>query len=220
MKLLDISVFLPVAYINSVSLQNEAVMDISSLSIESTYNGQQFDVEWIQNDTSLTLNAPVSTTPFQNIATELNTESNLKDNQPSDDVVDRMIRSTENGGNIYFNRYLQKVVETKQNQTEHSNVLSEILPNYFRNVQSTNDRILASLPANRTIYFDCGDSIDNLCLEGKFTVSNIKASNQPILITVNFTIDMSKVAKIMNDQRDIFVIRTSIELMRTAEEDK
>lgn len=216
---MDVSVFLPILYVDP--LQKEAVLDINSISIESTYNGQKFDVEWTQNSKHIVLNALDSTKTLQNIAPKLNAEDHLNESQMSDDLAVRMTRSVENEENVYFNRYLQKVVETEHIQTEHSNVLAEALPSFLRNgnLLSTNDRILASLPSNRTIYFDCGDNNPKLCLEGKFRVSNIKASNQPILITVNFTMEMNRMAKIMTDQKDILVIRTSINLMKTSNED-
>lgn len=214
---MDVSVFLPAVCIDSVTFQKEAILDINSLSIESTYNGQKFEVQWLQNNTYLTLNV----TDLQNIAPKPHVESNSNENHLSEDVTDRLTRSIENRADMHFNRYLQKVIETEHNETERSDGLSEILPSYLRseNALSTNDRIVASLPANRTIYFDCGNQTRQLCLEEKFRVTNIKASNQPILIIVNFTIDMTKVAKIMTNQKDIFVVRTSVELTKVFDED-
>ena len=88
-----------------------------------------------------------------------------------------------------------------------------------RDIFSTNDRILANLPQNRTIYFDCKDAEQELCLQGKFTVPNVKAGDLPVLITLNFTIDLKKVAKVMTEKRDVLVVRTSVDLMKTSDED-
>lgn len=81
------------------------------------------------------------------------------------------------------------------------------------------DVILSSLPPNRTIIFDCYDSEANLCVQAKFSVNNFKVGNIPIQIQLNFSIDLKKIDKIITDNRDIFVIRPSIELTRNDDEE-
>lgn len=211
---MDIIVSLPAFYINPLTLETETLLDISALSIESMYDGQQFDVEWSQNNTILALNSAVT---WSNHGSKMNAVGDLSESQMSRNAVDRMERSIENGENLYFNRYLQKVFEIEHNDTDKSNGLNQVLSTNLHNgnAWSTNDRILANLPSNRTINLGCMDIKDGFCLDAKFRVSNIKSSNLPILITVNFTIDMTKVAKVMTDKKDILVIRTSVNLIKT-----
>lgn len=88
-----------------------------------------------------------------------------------------------------------------------------------RSISNHDDIILTSLPPNRTIIFDCYDSEASLCVQAKFSVNNFKVGNAPILIQLNFSIDLNKIDKIVTDSRDIFVIRPSIELLRNDDEE-
>lgn len=88
-----------------------------------------------------------------------------------------------------------------------------------RSVTNHDDVILSSLPPNRTVIFDCYDSEANLCVQAKFSVNNFLVGNTPITIQLNFSIDLHKIDKIVTDNRDIFVIRPSIELVRNDDEE-
>lgn len=217
---MDILLSLPAAYINPLTLEMETLLDISALSIESTYNGQQFDIEWSQNNTFLALNSAAYEGAWLNHESKINADGELNDDQTNENAYNRKKKSIDDGENIYFNRYIQKVVKNDQIDSTSSNSLYQAVSTNLHNgnTLSTNDRILAHLPSNRTIYFGCRDIKHEFCLEAKFRVSNIKASNLPILITVNFTMDMTKVAKIMTNQKDILVVRTSVDLIKTLDD--
>lgn len=88
-----------------------------------------------------------------------------------------------------------------------------------RSVSNHDDIILTSLPPNRTIIFDCYDSEASLCIQAKFAVNNFQVGNTPIIIQLNFSIDLHKIDKIVTDNRDIFVIRPSIALLRNDDEE-
>lgn len=207
---MDILVSLPISLINPWTLERENVIDTNSVVIKNIYNGQQFDVEWFQNQTALDLHTDVSLQSAQSDLREaqlINEESGIKSL-----IGGRNRRSVENS---YFNPYLQKVVET--NQSSISNDATPMNDRLQLDSFSVNDRILSNLPSNRTIHFNCNNSNQDFCLVGRFRVSNFKASNSPILITLNFTIDMAKMGDIMYGKRDILVIRTEIDLMETSE---
>lgn len=228
---------LPVSYINPWTLEREKIIDVSSVSIKSMHNGQHYDVEWSQNNTILVLDAIESSTSpgdvltpvedyngMQFDASKIGLEYDFSGGQSSNGdssigefVGDRKRRSVDNSQNVHYNPYLQKVFES--DQTESSFALNGIDSRHKRDLFSTNDRILANLPSNRTIYFDCRNAEEELCLQGKLTVRNIKANDLPVLITLNFTIDLTKVAKVMTEKRDVFVVRTSVDLMKTSDED-
>lgn len=236
-KSLDILVSLPVSHINPWTLERERLIDIESVSIKSMYSGQTFDVEWTQNNTILILDAIESSTASLNIpvedyngmqfdASKIGLEYDFSGGQSSSDasvgdfVGDRRRRAVEKMRNAYFNPYSQRVIEMDQMASSIAwDRIDSVDNRHKRDIFSTNDRILANLPPNRTIYFDCKNAEQELCLQGKFTVPNIKADDLPILITLNFTIDLKKVAKVMTEKRDVFVVRTSIELMKTSDED-
>lgn len=205
-------VSLPISLINPLTLEREKLIDTSSVSIKSVYNGQQFDVEWSQNNTILDLHADDS---LQSTQTDLKyIEGTLSINEENS-MESRNRRSLENEQNSYFNPYLQKVIETNQSGSFDALKSERFEGDSF----SVNDRILSYLPPNRTIHFNCEGFNQKRCLMGKIRVSNFKASDSPILITLNFTIDMTKMSIIMSGKRDILVIRTSVELAKTTDDD-
>lgn len=234
---LDVLVSLPVSHVNPWTLQRETLIDISSISIKSMYNGQSYNVEWTQNNTILILDAIESTTSTANTpvedyngmqfdASKMGLDFDLSGGQPTneealnDSTGDRRRRSVENVHNTYFNPYLQRVMQSDEMGSSIAwNNMDLLGGRQKRDIFSTNERILSNLPHNRTIYFDCKNAEQELCLQAKFTVENIKANDLPILITLNFTVDLKKVEKIMTEKRDVFVIRTGVELMKTADED-
>ncbi|XP_055309563.1 integrin alpha-PS3-like [Sitodiplosis mosellana] len=211
LKSIYILVSLPISLLNPWTLERENLIDTSSLTIKSIYNGQYFDVEWMQNNTILDLHAEDPFLPVQTLSTtnEINFPKAL--------IGGRSRRSLENIQDSHFNPYSQKVVETRQSR---SSIATDLIDKSFDpDLFSVNDRILSNLPSNRTIHFDCKDSNQEYCLVGRFRVSNFKASNSPVLITLNFAIDMAKMARIMSGKRDILVIRTSVELGEIFDDD-
>ncbi|XP_055326062.1 integrin alpha-PS3-like, partial [Sitodiplosis mosellana] len=219
LKSIDILVSLPISLLNPWTLERENLIDTSSLTIRSIYDGQYFDVEWMQNNTVLNLHAgdplqPVQTDPkYTEGALSTTNEVNL----PKALIGGRSRRSLENIQDSHFNPYSQKVIETRQSR---SSIATDLFDKSFDpDLFSVNDRILSNLPSNRTIHFDCKDSNQEYCLVGSFRVSNFKASNSPVLITLNFAIDMAKMARIMSGKRDILVIRTSVEFGEIFDDD-
>lgn len=198
---MDILVLLPVSHINQWTLERENVIDISSISFKSIYDEHQIDVEWSQNNTILNLHTESSNVVF-------NREVSVND------LMDNQIHRSFEGS--YFNPYLQRIIEqTKQSTLNHTHITDL----NKEDTLSKNDRILANLPSNRTIYFNCKGSRRQYCIMGKFTVSNLKASNLPVLIRLNFSIDMTKIAKFMSGKMDIFVIQTFVEPMHISDKE-
>lgn len=215
---------LPVSQINPLTLERESLLDINSVSIKSMYNVQEMNVEWTYNDTVLILDSFESTTATINNVGQINHiglgdgKLSVEEKSISNLDSEHIQRSFKNKRNTYFNPYLQKVIENEQlDNSIPWNEKNNIKKRDSVDIMSINDRIVTNLPANRTIYFDCNGP--ETCLEGKFRVTNIKSNNSPILIFLNFTIDMTKVAKIMNEQKDILVVRTSVDLMKTLNDD-
>lgn len=97
----------------------------------------------------------------------------------------RRRRDAENAGRVTyrnFNRYTQRV-------TDDVHQISR------RSAFSVNDVILANLPINRTIMFDCDMANEGQCVEARFSVHNFRVGNVPIIVALNFTVDLSKVGK-------------------------
>lgn len=201
------------------------------------HNGKTYDIEWTQNNTILILDAVESTSistssvpvvdynGMQYDPSRLGLDIDFGTGQPPTDdsqtyLTGRRRRSVEFESNNYFNPYSQRVVESNEmGSTFIWNDIDSMTSRNKRDTLNSNDHILANLPANRTIFSDCQNSELELCLQGKFTVTNFRANDYPILITLNFTVDLKKVEKVMTEKKDVFVIRTSVEVVKTADED-
>lgn len=220
MKSLDILVSLPIVLINPLTLDTEALIDISSVSIKSAHNGENCAVEWIYNGTNLILDAIESPISITNPATELNTGVQFGISK-----MERNRRTIESAYKKHYNHYLQRIIQTDKLQSIGAsasdwNEMSLIANQAEEDMFDFNDSILADLPSNRTVHFNCndGDNKQEFCLQGKFLVTNFKANDSPILITLNFTVDLRNVAKIMNEKKDFLVVRTSVEITKTYDE--
>lgn len=202
------------------------------------HNGKVYNVEWTQNNTILILDAvesstyvSTSNTPvvdyngMQYDSSKLGLEYDLNGGQASTDEMPsnlfaRRRRALEYESNSYFNPYLQRVIANDEmGSTFAWNDIDSTASRRKRDTLNSNDHILANLPANRTIFSDCQNSEQELCLQGKFTVTNFKANDFPVLITLNFTINLKKIEKVMTEKRDVFVIRTLVDVIKTADED-
>lgn len=229
-------VSLPVSHLNPWTLNREKIIDVSSVTMKSMHNGKTYDVEWTQNNTILILDAvestsiPTSSVPvvdyngMQFDPAKLGVEYDFGGQAPTDDpspfLTGRRRRAVEFESNTYFNPYLQRVVENHEmGNTFLWNGMDSMSSRNKRDTLNSNDHILANLPVNRTIFSDCQNSEQELCLQGKFTVTNFRAQDYPILITLNFTVDLKKIEKVMTEKKDVFVIRTSVEVAKTADED-
>lgn len=172
------------------------------------YNNQKLNVEWTQNNTIMILDAMESSTMLPNLPAEnyngmqfdtsrIGLEYDLGGGNPNEgNVGDRKRRSAEfsNVRNTHFNPYLMKVVEA--NQMDDEMLWNSISPyRSKRDIVNANDPLLANLPFNRTIYFDCQNAEQEQCLQAKFTVLNFRTGNLPILISLNFTIDLAKIGE-------------------------
>lgn len=78
----------------------------------------------------------------------------------------------------YFNKYTQRIVE------EHHVTR--------RSIVNHNNDILNNLPANRLNIFECAEAEIEYCLRARFSVFNFEAGDTAILISLNFTIDLSR----------------------------
>lgn len=101
-----------------------------------------------------------------------------------DDAMGRKRRSVDELSHRNYNRYTQRI-------TENAHTISR------RSTFSVTDVILANLPVNRTIMFDCNMAEEGQCVEARFSVHNFRAGNVPIIVALNFTVDLTKVGKLL-----------------------
>lgn len=66
----------------------------------------------------------------------------------------------------------------------------------YRVTVDKEDQTLKNLPKNRTINFDCSTSEEmDECIEAQFTIHNFKPGSEPISISLNLSIDLSKIGE-------------------------
>lgn len=165
-------------------------------------------MEWTQNNTILIQN-PVesSTNPLPLLVNNLNmngmdfeqTKVGMDYDHAGSMQVDmnpinfddpirrrRKRRSAENDDHITYrnyNRYTQRI-------TENLHQISR------RSTFSVNDVILSNLPINRTIMFDCDMAEEGQCVAARFSVHNFRVGNVPIIVALNFTVDLNKIGNL------------------------
>lgn len=172
-------------------------------------------MEWSQNNTILIANAvETTTTPGSNVAIDnfngmqfdtsrIGLEYDLSGGHDASNTIDSIVgdrrkRSVEANVRRRYSHYLQKVIDDNEFDSFGSLALNSMSNNrYRRDVLTPNDRLLNNLPVNRTIYFDCQNAEQELCIVAKFTVLNFKASDLPISISLNFSIDLSKIGELI-----------------------
>lgn len=203
-------------------MNREILIDINSISIKSAHSGQNYDVEWMYNGTILVLDAIESPTLTSNAPAELNSDVQFGVSI-ADLNMERKRRSIESGHKNRYNHYLQRLIETDKSTSmdgspSNWNDMSLKVDQDDENTLDLNDRTLYDLPANRTIHFNCSGSEQEFCLQGRFSVENFQANGSPILITLNFPIELKNIAKIMTEKKDFLVVQTSIEVTKTSDE--
>lgn len=193
------------------------LIDPSSLSIKAMHKNQQFRVEWTQNNTILILDAIETTTPALSTApiadyngmqydtSRIGLEYDLNGNTGVETNTNaaegrRRRRSAlyeADAGDAYYNLYSQSVVENNQMDTFSWREMPAF-NRRKRDIFNTDDKVLANLPVNRTIYFECQDEEQDRCLVGKFSVPDFMTDNSPIMITLNFTVSLDRLGELMN----------------------
>lgn len=210
-KSLDVFISVPISYLNPWSLDREELIDLKSISIKSMHKNQQFNVEWTQNNTIIILDAVVVPTPLSNVpvtdyngmqfdTSRIGLDYNLNGDDPTEAATsDRRRRRRRtidaDTNDAYYNLYTQSVVDRQQMERFPWSNMATAGSRPKRDIFSTDDRVLANLPANRTIYFDCENEEREMCVVGKFTVPDFATDNSPIMVTLNFTINLDRLGK-------------------------
>lgn len=214
-------VSLPISHINPLTLNRETLVDVDSVSIKSAHNGLSYAVEWTYNGTILILDAVELPTSKLNAPAELNSDLEIDVPEP-EFTMQRKRRFIEKVTKNHYNQYLQKVIRVDEFSSKNAIATNwDDMSSMAKDDEDSwdvNDETLADLPANRTIHFNCSGNEQEYCLQGRFSTANFNAHDSPILITLNFTIDLKNVAKIMTDKKDFLVIRTSVDVTRAFDE--
>lgn len=206
-KSLDVIISVPVSFINPWSLEREQLINFNSVSIKSIYNNQPLAVEWTQNNIILITDAIETTTTqqpdiaqdnfngMQFDASKISLEYNFNNN---DDTSIRRRRSIQSEpANKRYSPYMQSTLES-QDFDGTTNALDDFSHDRLqRDVGGiTNDAAaLNNLPVNRTLIFNCQNPHEENCFQARITALNFKVGNVPILISLNFSIDLNQIGE-------------------------
>lgn len=208
-KSLDVLISVPMSFINPWSLERETLIDFNTVSMKSVYNNQPLAVEWTQNNVILITDAVETTTTQQPLiardnfngmqfdASKIGLEYDLNSNDNGNaDSARRRRRSIQfDTSTKRYSPYTQRILEAHEFD-DTTNILDNFsLGRLQRDVGANKDAAINNLPVNRTMFFNCENPFEEYCFQARITVSNFKAGNVPIMISLNFSIDLNKIGK-------------------------
>ncbi|KAG4071617.1 hypothetical protein HA402_011771 [Bradysia odoriphaga] len=232
-NLQQIELFLsvPVALIDKWTLEPVYIIGVNNITVKSTYNNQKVDVDWLEHnlpsqnlvDNSLSTNffLPVAV-PSDNMngnnydTSKVGMEYDLSGGMSSPDQLlqeeyrRRRRRNANLKPNRFYNRYTQSVMEEYQYDAKSRS---------RRSMSFKDDNLLTGISLNRATIFDCYDDSEAICVDAKLVVSNFVSGNKPVQLNIKFDLDLSVFQNIVTDSKDIFVIKPSIEISKTGDED-
>lgn len=208
-KSLDVLISVPMSFINPWSLQRETLIEFNSLSMRSIYNNQPLAVEWTQNNVILIMDAVETTTAQQPMierdnfngmqfdTSRIGLEYDMNGNDNGDSVKRRRRSIATDTANRRYSPYMQRILEEDDFGETTVAVENFSLNRLRREVATNKDAAINNLPVNRTMFFNCLNPYEEHCFQARITVLNFKAGNVPIMISLNFSIDLNKIGKTM-----------------------
>lgn len=131
-----------------------------------------------------------------------------------------------------FNRYTRSITERNQQDAKSRS---------RRSMSFKNDNTLTTVSLKRATIFDCYDDSEAICMDAKIVINNFVSGNKAIQLNVKFDLDLSVFREffeidnsycccktlfmliyldnIVTDSKDIFVIKPSVEINKTGDED-
>uniref|UniRef100_A0A182J9R1 Uncharacterized protein n=1 Tax=Anopheles atroparvus TaxID=41427 RepID=A0A182J9R1_ANOAO len=187
----------PLVYHKPSSGRSYKIINFNDIVVTGFYSYKTLDFTWTQNDTILLPN-PIehgSILPSQ-------VDVDALHRQPSDfDLLstggsmdhDSMSLRRRRRHIADYNRYTNQV-------TQHSRVRRSLAP--------VNSAVLQGLPGNRTLFFSCSndDAILIECARLTVAVDIFRPTNVPIVITINFPLDLDAINEAFLEREDIFAL--------------
>lgn len=212
-KSLDVLISVPMSFINPWTVEREKLIDFTGISLKSVYNNQPLTVEWTQDNVILISDAvETTTTTQQSLLAEdsyngmqfdpsnLGPEFDLNSNTNGDPVRRRRRSTFGEPSTRRWSPYMQRILENGDQETDDTpfSFDSLRLNRLERDVGGNKNAAINNLPLNRTMFFDCQKPFEEHCFQARITALNFKAGNTPIMISLNFTIDLNKIGKSTN----------------------
>lgn len=211
-KSLDVLISVPMSFINPWSLERETLIDFSTVSMKSVYNNQPLAVEWTQNNIILITDAVETTTTqpsmiaqdnfngMQFDASKIGMEYDLNSHSDNTDLLRRRRRSVHfDTTTRRYDPYMQRIVESTGLEGSTIAFDNFSVDRLQRDAGDNKDAAINNLPINRTIFFNCQNPYEEFCIQARITVLNFKVGNAPIMISLNFSMDLKKMGETLDD---------------------
>lgn len=205
----------PLVYHKPSSADVLKIVSFNDIHINGYYNYKNLDFTWTQNNVILIPN-PVeySTQPpevdnLYKASMDFSLLSGQSHSDPSSDdsanyQTRRRRRSAPTFSDLHFNKYTNQL-------TQHSRPR--------RSLPTVNPDILNGLPTNRTLYFSCDSPMFIECAEVSVQIANFKPGNVPILIDLQFELNLDAVAESFLEREDILALQILSELRKLEDEE-
>ncbi|XP_055623803.1 integrin alpha-PS3-like [Toxorhynchites rutilus septentrionalis] len=201
----------PLVYYKPSSADILKIINFNDIRFDGYYNYKHLDFTWTQNNVILLPNPKEYSTQPPEVDNLYKASMDFgllsgDSNPPNDEVSlsTRRRRSTEAFSERHYNRYTNEVIEHSRSR---------------RSLTTVNPAILTGLPANRTLLFHCGQEVRIDCAEVSVQVANFKPGNIPIVMNMQFELDLDQVARSFLEREDIFALQILSELQKMEDEE-
>ena len=200
-KELLVSIQVPTVYIPKPNF-HVPIVDFNEIDMQGLYTNKVYEVNWMKGSqilmqategASLTKPGAPDNMNTHFDSSKLGYDYDFNSGRPDEQLGQshhrrrRSIWEDNDDDNIYrvYNQYTGGIDEY------HSS---------YRVAVDKEDQTLKNLPKNRTIFFDCSTSEEtDECVEAQFTVHNFRPGSEPISISLNFSIDLSKIGELSSE---------------------
>lgn len=199
----------PLVYHKPSSAEVLNIINFSDIDISGYYNYKHLDFTWTKDNVILIPNVkeystqPPEVDDFYKQSMDFDILSAGHQSHPMTDESGHSSRRRRSAP-AQFNRYTNQL-------SQHSIVR--------RSLVTVNPAILTGLPENRTLFFHCGQEVQIDCADVSVQIANFKPGNIPIVINMQFVLNLDLVAESFLEREDIFALQFLSELKKMEDEE-
>ncbi|XP_055608647.1 integrin alpha-PS3-like [Uranotaenia lowii] len=215
LKDLTLVLKVPLVYHKPSSVDVLKIINYNDILISGYYQYKTLQFTWTQGEVILLPNAKEYSTERTEIDNMFKagwefgwpTGEHMTDPPIMDDQRRRR-RSTEEVEVSDFNHYTGQLLQHSRST---------------RSITTVNQALISDLPVNRTVFFSCNSDplVMIECADVSVQISNFKPGNVPLMINMQFELDLDQVAESFLEREDIFALKISSHIRTTdGEEDR
>uniref|UniRef100_A0A182Q4F5 Integrin alpha second immunoglobulin-like domain-containing protein n=1 Tax=Anopheles farauti TaxID=69004 RepID=A0A182Q4F5_9DIPT len=220
----------PLVYHKPSSGRSFKIINFNDITVTGMYNYKTLEYTWTQNDTillpnpieqdSVLLPPTVDVEELHRLPSDFELLSAgvggmggfANENQPAGSYdQDSMIMQRRRRRHIRslaptFNRYTGQL-------GQHSRAR--------RSLSKVSDATMRGLPANRTLFFSCSENEESFieCARLNIAVDIFRPTNVPIVITLNFQLDLDAIGESFLEREDIFALEMLADVQKVGDPD-